>query len=202
MLEIIKHRIRAVGGKTGEGLEGAKPFSKEFLERIFTEQNLLSPRYVFDELNSELARIALEDATNANQQEVTAEVETETQETLAPVLVSQTVSQAMPEAFRSTEITTSNASWWDLLSPSQQAIVSFLLRQGAAPLSDIAKASGLPETTTFNALYQLRGEDKAELARKPQVPFPVVQVDQKLVGRRRKNVYFLSEKIKPLFTLH
>lgn len=56
MQEIINHRIKAVGGK------GIAPFSQEYLNSVLTEQNLLTPRYVFDELNNELAKIANGDA--------------------------------------------------------------------------------------------------------------------------------------------
>ncbi len=56
MLDIIAHRIHAAGGK------GIAPFSQEYLNSILTEQNLLTPRYVFDELNNELAKIANGDA--------------------------------------------------------------------------------------------------------------------------------------------
>lgn len=52
MLSIIQHRISAVGGN------GIAPFSEEYFNAILTEQNLLTPRYVFDELNNELAKIA------------------------------------------------------------------------------------------------------------------------------------------------
>ncbi|MDP2717945.1 MAG: hypothetical protein Q8P02_04330, partial [Candidatus Micrarchaeota archaeon] len=52
MTRLIQHRISAVGGS------GLKPFPRAFLDKMFTEQNLLSPRYVFDELNAFLASLA------------------------------------------------------------------------------------------------------------------------------------------------
>jgi len=58
MRTIIEHRIAAVGGK------GVAPFPEAFLKELLkNEQMLLSPRYVFDELNSFLAALALATGT-------------------------------------------------------------------------------------------------------------------------------------------
>ena len=69
-------------------------------------------------------------------------------------------------------------------------------------LIDIKKEAELSQNTAFNALYQLRGEDEGELERKPEVPFPVVIAKRKLVGGRKRNIYYINSKVKNLFTLH
>ena len=67
-------------------------------------------------------------------------------------------------------------------------------------LSDLMTRTGLTQNTVFNALYQLRGDDDAEKERKPEVPFPLVMAKQQFVGKRKKNLYFLNNKIKNLLT--
>lgn len=172
MTQIIEHRVNAVGGA------GLNPFTQGFLDSVFTEQNLLSPRYVFDELNSFLAQKALGKD---------AELEGE---------------KALAVSEEKTVITRDHVDWWYSLSPSQQKIMELLLTKEALLLADIVKETGLSQNTAFNALYQLRGDDKAETNRKPEVPFPLVEARERRVGARKKNVYFLESKVKNLFTLH
>lgn len=180
---IIEHRITSVGGK------GTAPFTGKALDGVLTEQNLLSPRYVFDELNSHLAKLALGE---------------ETQEPYADDLIVQGAIKRSKDQPQLTDyaFTTSHASWWQLLSPSQRAIVSQLVDGEGVSLSDLMKKTSLTQNTVFNALYQLRGDDKAEKQRKPEIPFPLVMVKQQFVGKRKKNLYFLNSKIKNLLTTH
>ncbi|MBI5636265.1 hypothetical protein HY993_04855 [Candidatus Micrarchaeota archaeon] len=185
MLDIISHRIKAVGGS------GLKPFNSEIIDRVLTEQNLLTPRYVFDELNSYLAKLALDgklpDAEDG-----------------ALLGSSDPIVQAVKSRGAAEDVlNTSNADWWVSLSPSQQVILELLLSSGdGLTLNSIMGKTRLSQNTAFNALYQLRGADEAEIKRKPAVPFPLISVDAKLVGGRKKNVYFASEKIRNLFTMH
>ncbi len=173
MTQIVEHRVNAVGGA------GLNPFTQGFLDSVFTEQNLLSPRYVFDELSAFLARKAL--GKDAELEEEKAPAEPAEEKTL---------------------ITRDHVDWWYSLSPSQQKIMELLLTKEALLLADIVKETGLSQNTAFNALYQLRGDDKAETNRKPEVPFPLVEARERRVGARKKNVYFLESKVKNLFTLH
>lgn len=183
MLQIISHRISAVGGR------GLEPFSEDFLKIIFTEQNLLSPRYVFDELNNYLAQLALGKAQDS---------------TMAQSKGTQRIFQeeAIAQSASGGTLTTSNADWWVILSPSQQQVMNLLLKTDGLTLSAIMERTGLSQNTAFNALYQLRGDDEAEVKRKPDVPFPLVIVKQKMVGGRKKNIYLVDPKIKHLFTLN
>jgi len=219
MRAIIEHRIAAVGGK------GNAPFPEAFLKELLkNEQMLLSPRYVFDELNAFLAALALgkskwkgaaeyandpliqaaiEDAI-ANKQpkgksegKGTAEIAEEREQG------SEFIEMARDAEARDKKLTTSHADWWTLLSPSQKQILELLIRNpDGLTLSDIKKDTALAENTAFNALYQLRGDDEAEKRRKPSVPWPLVNVEGKPVGGRKKNVYRVDDKIKNLFTLH
>ena len=186
MLQIISHRIAAVGGR------GVEPFVDDFLNSIFTEQNLLSPRYVFDELNNYLAQLAI-GKTGGTLDDAEGEAAGSEE---ARVQVSSVSSAG------GASITTSNADWWVLLSPSQQQIMNLLVKADGLTLSAIMERTKLSQNTAFNALYQLRGDDDAERKRKPEVPFPLVIVRQRLVGGRKKNVYQVDQKIKHLFTLH
>ncbi|MFH1779813.1 MAG: ATP-binding protein [Candidatus Micrarchaeota archaeon] len=178
MTEIITHRIKAVGGSE------LKPFSKAFLEEELVGQNLLSPRYVFDELNSFLASMALGEKQHAKYE-----------------YSDDPIIQSAVKYSHEQKISRANAEWWPMLSPSQQQIFELLLG-GECALSEIKAKTGFTENTAFNALYQLRGEDAAERKRKPSVPFPLVKVKSVSVGARKKNVYFLTPKIKNLFTMH
>ncbi len=231
MKRIVEHRIKAVGGV------GTRPFSDAVLESVFSDQNLLTPRYVFDELNNYLATIASEgykperEAEAAGEKPVAKPSKAEKgRKTKAEVEESEFAELATPEeeegpyakdslikgvverekAFAARksqgegahEFTLMHAEWWQLLSPSQQKVVSFLLRSEGASLAELLKGTGLPQNTAFNALYQLRGEDEAELMRKPEVPFPLVIVKHKLVGGRKKNLYYVNPKVRNLFTLH
>lgn len=181
MLKIISHRIEAVGGK------GTHPFSRGALDEVLTEQNLLTPRYVFDELNGRLAKMAVGEINM--QQEASRLSEDD------PLVQAAKNSDA--------KITKGNVDWWVLLSPSQQQIMDLLLHGGnGLTLSEICEKKSIAENTAFNALYQLRGDDKKELERKKEVPFPLVEVKAKLVGGRKKNVYFAAEKVRNLFTMN
>ncbi|OIO25271.1 hypothetical protein AUJ14_04610 [Candidatus Micrarchaeota archaeon CG1_02_55_22] len=182
MIEIIKHRIEAVGGK------GTHPFSRGALEEVLTEQNLLTPRYVFDELNARLAKMA------AGKIDLKQEA--------SRLGANDPIVEAVLSDNASKPITKTHAKWWVLLSPSQQQIMEMLLSEKAGlTLSEICEKSGLAQNTAFNALYQLRGDDKKERERKKDVPFPLVNVDGRLVGGRKKNVYFVAKKVRNIFTL-
>ncbi|MFA4946014.1 MAG: ATP-binding protein [Candidatus Micrarchaeia archaeon] len=181
MRRIIEHRIAAVGGK------GLKPFPDAFLSDALKGQNLLSPRYVFDELNAFLAKLAL------GKSEWKGAVE----------YADNPIIQSAIRGARGETLAKGNAAWWNQLSPSQRQILELLVRKGeGVVLSDIRKETGLSQNTAFNALYQLRGDDKAELKRKPGVPFPLVRVEAQMVGGRKRNVYVAVEKVRNLFTLH
>ena len=256
MREIIAHRIAAVGGSA------LVPFDSEFLEKTFTEQNLLTPRYVFDELNNYLADLALDEnrmdklrtkrpkvisvseAKNdpANKQTITPEMtdlekQYESDSLVAGIIAeSKNARQAKSnaksivdadknaekedaeegsetEASDSAEpkanghslnfLTTMHAEWWVQLSPSQQQILSLLLPSTAGlTLAQIMAKTKLSQNTAFNALYQLRGDDKAEIARKPEVPFPLISVKKQVVGKKKRNIYFANEKIRNIFTMN
>ncbi len=226
MKRIIKHRIEAVGGK------GSTPFSESHLEAVLSEQNLLSPRYVFDELNSMLAKMAfgekemampkkkegkspLEEYVNlgkeskkhveaeSEQAQRQEEDEGQAEEKEHPTRLSGSDPIVMAARTRSLGINTANADWWAVLTPSQQQIMMELISHGRElSLSELCKATGLGESTVFNCLYQLRGEDEKELERKKEVPFPLVKVIHKQVGGKKKNLYHAEGKVKNLFTMH
>ncbi|OIO27582.1 hypothetical protein COX86_03530 [Candidatus Micrarchaeota archaeon CG_4_10_14_0_2_um_filter_60_11] len=178
MRRIIEHRINAVGGK------GMKPFPEAFLSETLVGQNLLSPRYVFDELNEFLAKLAM----GKSEWKGAAEYANN------PIVQS---------AVKNSRITHANADWWPQLSPSQRQILELLVKHDdGVLLADIRKETGLSQNTAFNALYQLRGDDAAERKRKPAVPFPLIAVTGQGVGGRKRNVYSASPKVKNLFTLH
>ncbi len=185
MIEIISHRISAVGGT------GLKPFPEAFLKEVFSDRNLLSPRYVFDELNAFLASLALGKSKWKGAVEYANDP-----------IVQAAIARSLEEE-REAKITTSHADWWVLLSPSQKTVLEALLKAGGKglTLSDIRVQTKLSENTAFNALYQLRGDDEAEKKRKPEVPFPLVRAQTRLVGGKKKNVYAVDEKIKNLFTM-
>ncbi len=180
MLDIINHRVKAAGGRT-------MPFSQEVLDEVLNAHNLLSPRYVFDEMNTYLAKLALgeEKAPYAGD-----------------LLIQSAVMRAKQDPQLTDYFTTSHAPWWTHLSPSQRAILAQLLSGDGLTLQDLMQKTSLTQNTVFNALYQLRGADKAEKQRKPEVPFPLVMVKGDFVGKRKKNVYFLNNKVKNLLTTH
>ncbi len=224
MRTIIEHRIAAVGGK------GSAPFPEAFLKELLkNEQMLLSPRYVFDELNAFLAALALgkskwagaaeyandpliqaaiEDAIASKQPKGKSEgkgtVEiAEEKEQGSEFIEMGRDAEARDKKANEAKLTTSHADWWTLLSPSQKQILELLIRNpDGLTLADIKKDTSLAENTAFNALYQLRGDDEAEKRRKPSIPWPLIDVEGKPVGGRKKNVYRVDDKIKNLFTLH
>jgi len=258
MREIIAHRIAAVGGS------GLVPFDSEFLDKTFTEQNLLTPRYVFDELNNYLADLALDEkrmdklrakkpkviaitdekkAAAANDGATAAQIITPEMTDLEKQYESDTLvagiiaesknarQKAVPsarivnaddaneeETAETTDVggskqkpsghslnflTTMHAEWWVQLSPSQQQILTLLLPSTAGlTLAQIMAKTKLSQNTAFNALYQLRGDDKAEIARKPEVPFPLISVKKQVVGKKKRNIYFANEKIRNIFTMN
>jgi len=263
MREIIAHRIAAVGGS------GLVPFDSEFLDKTFTEQNLLTPRYVFDELNNYLADLALDDKRmdklRARKPKVIS-VSDSKAENAAGAPQTQTITPAMTDLEKQYEndtlvagiiaesknarpaksneknivdadknadeedaedtekeneagtsaasepkgnghtlnfLTTMHAEWWVQLSPSQQQILGLLLPSTAGlTLAQIMAKTKLSQNTAFNALYQLRGDDKAEIARKPEVPFPLISVKKQVVGKKKRNIYFANEKIRNIFTMN
>ncbi len=183
MKAIIEHRISAVGGKA------LHPFTDKVLDNVFTTQNLLSPRYVFDELNDHLAKLALG--------------EEKTIPYANDLLIQSAIQRSQQEPQLTDYVfTTSHASWWQLLSPSQRAVLVPLVSGDGLTLSDLMQRTKLTQNTVFNALYQLRGDDDAEKERKPDVPFPLVVAKSQFVGKRKKNLYFLNSKIKNLLSTH
>ncbi len=195
MHQIIAHRIESVGGK------GTHPFSKGALEEAFTDHNLLTPRYAFDELNRRLAEMAVgkrnlvqeANRLGAGDEIVKAAVEA-TREGKA--------GSSAPTVTGGGKLTKVHADWWVSLSPSQQGVMQLLLEHGEGlTLHEVCQAAGLAENTAFNALYQLRGEDGKELERKKNVPFPLVDVEARMVGGRKKNLYHVAEKVRNLFTV-
>ncbi len=183
MVNIIEHRIAAVGGN------GSAPFTEKNVEKIITEQNLLSPRYVFDELNTYLAKLALGEEKTVPYSD--------------NLLVQSAIDRARKEPQLTDYVfTTSHAPWWAMLSPSQKSVLVQLVSGDGLTLHDLMDRTSLTQNTVFNALYQLRGDDDAEKERKPEVPFPLVMAKQQFVGKRKKNLYFLNSKIKNLFTTH
>ncbi|VVC72255.1 Uncharacterised protein [uncultured archaeon] len=250
MRGIIEHRITAVGGK------GLRPFDDALLSRILTGQNLLTPRYVFDEINEYLAAMATQRSAalsrvpkeyrhndfvvsavshaaeieqkgtsdalqmgNAENYETHAGTDSLAatgkkalkgkhlaRKALGAHAEPQNEQESAPVSGFSrprAQMTTSHASWWSSLSPSQSQILTLLLQNEAGlSLADLMKQTGLAQNTAFNALYQLRGEDEAEKKRKPDVPFPLVHTQAKKVGGRKRNLYTVSPKIHNLFTLH
>ncbi|MFA6049445.1 MAG: ATP-binding protein [Candidatus Micrarchaeia archaeon] len=225
MRRIVEHRIKAVGGV------GSRPFSDAVLAGVFSDQNLLTPRYVFDELNNYLAALATggskavqkqaKQAAASERKAAGAKGKEAEEEGFAQAVAEEEVAEEAGGPYAhdslirgvierekaygapgSGEFTHMHADWWPLLSPSQQKVVTFLLKNDGATLSELLKNTGLSQNTAFNALYQLRGEDEAELMRKPEVPFPLVIVKHKLVGGRKKNIYSANPKVRNLFTLH
>jgi hypothetical protein len=219
MRQIIEHRIAAAGGR------GVAPFPEAFLKELLKDERmLLSPRYVFDELNAFLAALALGKskwrgaAEYANDALVQAAIEDAIaarpkgkSEGMVEVAEEREqgrqgqefIDMAKDAEARDKKLTTTHADWWALLSPSQRQILELLIRNpDGLTLADIKRETALAENTAFNALYQLRGDDDAEKRRKPSVPWPLVNVEGKAVGGRKKNVYRVDEKIKNLFTLH
>ncbi|MFH0973223.1 MAG: AAA family ATPase, partial [Candidatus Micrarchaeota archaeon] len=238
MRKIIEHRVAAVGERN------TAPFPEAFLKELLKDERvLLSPRYVFDELNGFLAALALgkskwkgaaeyandlliqsaiEDAI-ANSRlkgkpregkeggkekegcgiEVAGEQGSEFLEMGREAEARDKKASATATSATLAQLTTSNAEWWVSLSPSQKQILELLIRNpNGLTLSEIRSATGLAENTAFNSLYQLRGDDNAEKRRKPNIPWPLIGVEGKPVGGRKKNVYRVDEKIKNLFTLH
>lgn len=217
MRHIIKHRIEAVGG------QGTAPFAETHFEAMLSGQNLLSPRYVFDELNSMLAKMAFGEkeivlpkkkgtAKAAEEKMVVAggeekeggwQEDEEKHEEEHPTVLSASDPIVMAARTRSLGINTTNADWWALLTPSQQQIMLALVSKGSEmSLNEICSCTGLGENTAFNCLYQLRGEDDKELERKKEVPFPLVKVIQRQVGGKKKNLYHAEGRVKNLFTMH
>lgn len=170
MKEIILKRINAVGGSE-------IPFEENYLNEVLTEHNLLTPRYVFDELNNKLASMIGIENNQEHKTQFKSEVKNE-------------------------DITTIHVEWWVLLSPSQKTIITTLLKSDGLTLQELIDFTKLGQNTVFNALYQLRGDDDNEIKRKPSVPFPLILTKTNMVGKRKKNNYFINPKIKNLFTLH
>ncbi|MBI4406435.1 hypothetical protein HY571_00810, partial [Candidatus Micrarchaeota archaeon] len=129
MLDIINHRVKAVGGK-------ALPFSQGVLDEVLDAQNLLSPRYVFDELNTHLAKLALGD---------------EKAPYAGDMLIQSAIMRAKQNPQLTDYFTTSHAPWWLHLSPSQRAILAQLLAGDGLTLQDLMQRTSLTQNTVFNA---------------------------------------------------
>lgn len=168
MKNIISKRINAVGGDE-------IPFDDVYFDGVLSDHNLLTPRYIFDELNLKLASM---------------------------IGIENTEPKMNLKAEKNSEITTIHAEWWVLLSPSQKTIITSLLKNDGLTLQELIDFTKLGQNTVFNALYQLRGDDEAEIKRKPSIPFPLILTKTNMVGKRKKNNYFINPKIKNLFTLH
>jgi hypothetical protein len=187
----------------GEGASEAKAPASKAKPRIVavgsTEQSDIEKEYEHDTLIAGVIAESKAGAVQSNEESIVdADEEVDAEEVKKMEASRFSEDGSSPLSF----LTTIHAEWWVQLSPSQQQILGLLLAGTAGlTLAQIMAKTKLSQNTAFNALYQLRGDDKAEIARKPEVPFPLISVKKQVVGKKKRNIYFANEKIRNVFTM-
>jgi type II secretory pathway predicted ATPase ExeA len=194
--ELVKERIEWVGGKS------IKPFSKEGLRRLCESSNQV-PRQLLENgqrvieecalTNSEVADVVLVERVLGSVQPATpqAAIEAPDEETVDEVVeeFEEKPREGTPAAY----------GFMQDLSPTQQDIVNLLLSHESLSISELSDMLKKDIRSIGSLIRKLRGLNKMEVARKPNVPYPViVRRGKEARMGRMQYVYSLSDNARRL----
>lgn len=179
--EMVRQRISWAGGK------GIRPFTDEGLIRLCSSCNQV-PRQLLD-----------------NGQRVIEEAAKADVETVDEDFVEKTLGQTSPEElniefFDDSEVTVqedAGSEPFSELSPTQANIVDLLMEHESLSITELSEKLGKDIRSIGSLIRKLRGLNKSEVARKPNIPYPViVRLGKEVRLGRLQYVYSLSDNVR------
>ena len=178
LTEIVENRIKWVGG------DGITPFTKDGVKRLCISANQI-PRKLLDD-----GQKILEYAANHNIKEIDGEIV----ENMLGVSKADTSMEPQKPVIEETK-----EGFIRELSPTQKDIVTLLLKHERLCISEIGEELDKDIRSIGSLIRKLRGLNKAEVERKPDIPYPVVvQAGKETRQGRRQYVYSLSDNSRRL----
>jgi len=184
--EIVKKRIFWVGGID------IRPFTEDGLKRLCESSNSI-PRLLMDHGQRVIEDCAKEDIKSIDL------------ETVEDILGGYAELEEIPEieSIRDAPIITIKpkkyGSFMDDLSPTQQEIIKLLKQKDSLSISEISEILNKDIRSVGSLIRKLRGLNKSEIERKPNVPYPLVirKGKEERLGRIQY-VYSLSDNARRL----
>jgi type II secretory pathway predicted ATPase ExeA/predicted transcriptional regulator len=205
--EIVRERIRWAGGR------GISPFTDDGLRRLCESANHV-PRQLLENGQKVIEECASKDSLHANadlvegvlghaEEKMTELVESEVSAEISEV-VEEEVKVKNPQEPKENKADSSGSSYsfMDDLSPTQQEIVRLLLTHESLSISELSDLLKKDIRSIGSLIRKLRGLNKMEVARKSNVPYPVI-VRKGKEGRmgRLQYVYSLSDNARSLLAI-
>lgn len=184
--EIVKKRIFWAGGSD------IKPFTEDSLKRLCESANRV-PRLLMENGQRIIEECAKEDIRNVDL------------ETVEDILGGYEELAEMPEIDSMVEepIITIKPQRYGLflddLSPTQQEIIKLLKQKDSLSISEISEILNKDIRSVGSLIRKLRGLNKSEVERKPNVPYPlVIRKGKEERFGRIQYVYSLSDNVRRL----
>jgi type II secretory pathway predicted ATPase ExeA len=176
--ELVKERIEWVGGRS------IAPFTKEGLRRLCDSSNQV-PRQLLENGQKVLEEAAIKGAESIDAdfvEGVLGRADSEAQQTRPAQEDKAEEDQAggdeeeeeAQEAASATERREGAYGFMKDLSPTQQDIVGLLLTHESLSISELSDTLKKDIRSIGSLIRKLRGLNKMEVARKPNVPYPVI----------------------------
>lgn len=180
--EIIRKRMLWVNGK------GIKPYTDDGLKRLCESANGV-PRRLMDNGQKVVEECARKDVGEIG----TIEVET--------ILGKMEESVEVEPVLEQPDVNVEGAygNFIDELSPTQQNIVRLLTNKESLSITELCESMDKDIRSVGSLMRKLRGLNKDEIERKPEVPYPIVvrAGKEKRLGRQQY-VYMLSDNARRL----
>ncbi|MBD3388706.1 MAG: AAA family ATPase [Candidatus Altiarchaeales archaeon] len=183
LVEMIRQRIAWAGGKT------IKPFTELGLVRL-CESCKHVPRQLLENGQRLIEESAREDVE---------EIDEEFVESTLGRIKPETVEKMEAEEDRVVEAPVERGGFMQDLSPTQQEIVQMLLDHESLSIAEISEQLNKDIRSVGSLIRKLRGLNKKEVERKPNIPYPVVVRKGKEVRLGRlQYVFSLSDNSRRL----
>jgi hypothetical protein len=204
--EIVKERISWAGGA------GIEPFTDTGLKRLCESANHI-PRQLLDNgqrVIEECAKKEIDKADATFVENVIGAVNTP-KKAEKEVFIEETVGEEEPDQDGFASISQgvnevlapvspgASYGFMNELSPTQQEIVNLLLTHESLSISELSDTMQKDIRSIGSLIRKLRGLNKMEVARKPEVPYPViVRKGKETRMGRLQYVYSLSDNARRL----
>jgi len=198
LMEIVRKRIVWCGGKD------AAPFSEDGLKRLAESANSV-PRLLMENgqrVVEEAARVEKTEVGAVDVEEwLGAVIEEVSPAPQAAQIEEETAASAPVEAATAPEYGVPHGGFTRELSPTQKDIVGLLLENESLSIAELSQALGKDIRSMGSLIRKLRGLDQKEVARKPNVPYPlVVQREKQQRLGRMQYTYALSDNARRLLS--
>jgi type II secretory pathway predicted ATPase ExeA len=201
--ELVKERIEWVGGKN------IKPFTNDGLRRLCESCGQV-PRQLLENGQRAVEECAAKDAESANAEFVEGVLGSYPAAELKPQEATADAAEQIDEAEGESgdevvedavnaqkQAISDNYGFMSDLSPTQQDIVNLLLEHESLSISELSDTLKKDIRSIGSLIRKLRGLNKMEVARKPDVPYPIiVRKGKEARMGRLQYVYSLSDNAR------